>query len=172
MLITTLLVFYPGRIAKHQLVDVDLSQVGLGRSTNLHYLIHYSLNCLQLSQELTDSEGEARACHCLGFAHYSLGNYREAIRYYEQDLALAKDLKDQLTMARAFCNLGLAYKSLGQYSQALEYQYNFLQITHSLKNVPGKFRAMGNIGDILINMQNMQEAVLLYNQQLKLAKQV
>lgn len=125
-----------------------------------------------MSQELTDSEGEARACHCLGFAHYSLGNYREAIRYYEQDLALAKDLKDQLTMARAFCNLGLAFKSLGQYSQALEYQYNFLQITHSLKNVPGKFRAMGNIGDILINMQNMQEAVLLYNQQLKLAKQV
>lgn len=121
---------------------------------------------------MTDSEGEARACHCLGFAHYSLGNYREAIRYYEQDLALAKDLKDQLTMARAFCNLGLAFKSLGQYSQALEYQYNFLQITHSLKNVPGKFRAMGNIGDILINMQNMQEAVLLYNQQLKLAKQV
>lgn len=125
-----------------------------------------------MSQELTDAQGEARACHCLGFAHYSLGSYREAIRYYEQDLALAKDLKDQLTMARALCNLGLAYKSLGQYSQALEYQYNFLQITHSIKNVPGKFRAMGNIGDILINMQNMAQAVVLYNQQLKLAKQV
>lgn len=126
----------------------------------------------QLSQELTDSEGEARACHCLGFAHYSLGNYREAIRYYEQDLALAKDLKDQLTMARAFCNLGLAYKSLGECSIALEYQYNFLQITHSIKNIPGKFRAMGNIGDILINMHNMEQAIVLYNQQLKLAKQV
>ena len=44
-----------------------------------------------LSQELGDVEGEAKACHFLGYAHYCLGNYKEAVRYYDQDLALARD---------------------------------------------------------------------------------
>jgi hypothetical protein len=35
-----------------------------------------------LSQELNDIEGEAKACHFLGYAHYCLGNYKEAIRYF------------------------------------------------------------------------------------------
>ncbi len=35
---------------------------------------------LMLSQELNDIEGEAKACHFLGYAHYCLGNYKEAIR--------------------------------------------------------------------------------------------
>ena len=48
-------------------------------------------NYLMLSQELGDVEGEAKACHFLGYAHYCLGNYKEAVRYYDQDLALARD---------------------------------------------------------------------------------
>lgn len=35
---------------------------------------------LMLSQELGDVAAEAKACHFLGYAHYCLGNYREAVR--------------------------------------------------------------------------------------------
>lgn len=35
---------------------------------------------LMLSQELGDVIAEAKACHFLGYAHYCLGNYKEAVR--------------------------------------------------------------------------------------------
>jgi tetratricopeptide (TPR) repeat protein len=73
-----------------------------------------------------DVEGEGKACHLLGYAHYCLGNYKEAVRYYDQDLALAKDLQDRNSMARAYCNLGLAHLALGAHATALECQKYFL----------------------------------------------
>lgn len=73
-----------------------------------------------------DIEGEAKACHFLGYAHYCLGNYREAVRYYDQDLSLAKDLQDKMNMGRAYCNLGLAHLALGNLETSLECQKYFL----------------------------------------------
>ena len=64
--------------------------------------------------------------HFLGYAHYCLGNYKEAIRYYDQDLALARDLEDRMSMGRAYCNLGLAHSAIGNYENALECQKYFL----------------------------------------------
>ena len=105
-------------------------------------------NYLMLSQELGDVEGEAKACHFLGYAHYCLGNYKEAVRYYDQDLALARDqqvgnmlivyfrelfvyclfivYQDRMSMGRAYCNLGLAHLALGNFESALECQKYFL----------------------------------------------
>ena len=101
-----------------------------------------------LSQELGDVEGEAKVCHFLGYAHYCLGNYKEAVRYYDQDLALARDQQaclfvyflvvylftyclfivwqDRMSMGRAYCNLGLAHLALGNFESALECQKYFL----------------------------------------------
>lgn len=81
---------------------------------------------LSIVQELHDVEGEAKACHFLGYAHYCLNNYREAVRYYDQDLALAKDLQDKMNMGRAYCNLGLAHFALGNHETALDCQKYFL----------------------------------------------
>jgi len=78
-------------------------------------------------QELNDVEGEARACHFLGYAHHRLGNHREAVRYYDQDLSLSRDqLGDTAAVGRAHCNLGLAHLALGNYQQALQCQEQFL----------------------------------------------
>ena len=50
------------------------------------------------SQELNDIEGEAKACHFLGYAHYCLGNYKEAIRYYDQVLLMLLLMHSQLEL--------------------------------------------------------------------------
>lgn len=73
-----------------------------------------------------------------GYAHYCIGNFREAVRYYDQDLALAKDLQDKMNMGRAYCNLGLAHLALGQLETSLECQKYFLAIAHMTNNLPGK----------------------------------
>lgn len=88
-----------------------------------------------LSQELQDIEGEAKACHFLGYAHYCIGNYKEAVRYYDQDLTLAKDLQDRVNMGRAYCNLGLAHLALGNFENAIDCQKHFLAIGQMTKNL-------------------------------------
>jgi len=38
------------------------------------------------------------------------------------------------------------------------------------KHVPGKFRALGNIGDVLIKMGDIEEAIKMYQRQLSIAR--
>jgi len=123
-----------------------------------------------VSQELADVDGEAKACHFLGFAHYSLGNFKEAVRYYDQDLSLAKDLGNQVNISRAYCNLGLTHLALTNFDKALECQTNFLTLSHGLKSVESKFRALGNIGNVLLKMKREEEAVKMYQKQLLLGQ--
>lgn len=93
-------------------------------------------------------------------------------RYYDQDLSLAKDLQDKMNMGRAYCNLGLAHLALGNLETALECQKYFLAIAHMTQHLQGKFRALGNIGDVLIKMGDVEEAVKMYQRQLGFARQV
>lgn len=93
-------------------------------------------------------------------------------RYYDQDLSLAKDLQDKMNMGRAYCNLGLAHLALGNLDTALECQKYFLAIAHMTQHLQGKFRALGNIGDVLIKMGDVEEAVKMYQRQLGFARQV
>lgn len=39
------------------------------------------------------------------------------------------------------------------------------------KHLPGKFRALGNIGDVLMKMRDVEEAVKMYQRQLTFARQ-
>lgn len=39
------------------------------------------------------------------------------------------------------------------------------------KHLPGKFRALGNIGDVLIKMGDVEEALKMYQRQLSFARQ-
>jgi tetratricopeptide (TPR) repeat protein len=93
-----------------------------------------------------------QACFNLGYAHFSLGHFPDAVRYYQQDLGLARDRKDRLALARAYCNLGLAHKALGNLTQALECQQKCLRLMEALRNTAGKFRALGNIGDLMLKV--------------------
>lgn len=93
-------------------------------------------------------------------------------RYYDQDLSLAKDLQDKMNMGRAYCNLGLAHLALGNLETALECQKYFLAIAHMTQHLQGKFRALGNIGDVLIKMGDVEEAVKMYQRQLRFAREV
>ena len=136
-------------------------------------------NYLMLSQELNDLEGEGKACHFLGYAHYCLSNYKEAIRYYDQDLALARDQQDRSNMSRAYCNLGLAHMAIGNHESALECQKYFLAMAQTATNKEStqpaedpRFRALGNMGDVLVKMSNLEEAIEVYHKQLALSKQL
>lgn len=46
----------------------------------------YYQQYLGLSPGLQDMEGEGKVCHNLGYAHYCLGQYRDAVRSEESSI--------------------------------------------------------------------------------------
>lgn len=69
--------------------------------------MEYYEQYLELTRNINDTEGEAKACHYLGFAHYSLKELDKAIEYHNRDLSLSKEIQDRVNMGRAYCNLGM-----------------------------------------------------------------
>ena len=61
--------------------------------------------------------------------------------------------------------------ALGNHDTALACQKYFLALAHMMKHLQGNFRALGNIRDVLMKMNNLSEAVKVYQKQLVLAKQ-
>ena len=62
----------------------------------------------------------------LGNAHYSLGNFSQAIAYHTQDLEIAREEGDRAGEGSANGNLGIAHKSMGDFSQAIAYHTQHL----------------------------------------------
>ncbi len=69
--------------------------------------ISYYEQYFELTPNIGHIEGEAKACHFLGYAYYCLQNYTKAIEYYDRDLNLSKEMQDRVNMGRAYCNLGI-----------------------------------------------------------------
>ena len=69
----------PQNPAGEACVLLNLGNCHSSRGEFAHAVPNYE-QFLMLSQELHDTEGEARACHFLGYAQYCLGNFKEAIR--------------------------------------------------------------------------------------------
>ena len=75
-------------------------------------------------------------------------------------------------MSRAYCNLGLAHLATGNHESVLECQKYFLAIAQTTKESDSRFRALGNMGDVLIKMDSLEEAIEVYHKQLSLSKQL
>lgn len=135
--------------------------------------VRYYDQDLALAKDLQDKSGMGRAYCNLGLAHLALGNLDTALecqKYYLGECdAIRRRKKKLLPQTRTF---------------ALPYIYNphsgsrlkvlFLKISaiaHMTKNIAGKFRALGNIGDCLLRLGEIEEAVKMHQRQLNLARQ-
>ena len=61
---------------------------------------------MKIAKEIGDRAGEGRAYGNLSDAYQSLGEYRKAIEYYEQDLKIAKEIGDRVGEGRGYGNAG------------------------------------------------------------------
>ena len=50
--------------------------------------------------------------------------------------------------------------------------FPYAAIAHLVKHNQAKFRALANMGDVLIKMNNLEEAIKVYQKQLTLSKQL
>ena len=98
----------------------------------------------------------------MGNAYYSLGQYQQAIEYYQQWLAIAREIGDRGGEANSLGNLGNAYYSLGQYQQAIEYHQQSLAIAREIGDRRGEAIALFNLGNALARVDDKWNARQAY----------
>ena len=81
--------------------------------TTLHRAATYAL-------ELNDIAEQAQACHWLGWAHYTLGDYAQSIDYYTRAIELAEAGQNSRLVAQLWASLGQSYGAAGEYPRAME----------------------------------------------------
>ena len=74
---------------------------------------------LVVAKSLNDIGGECRAHGNMGAAHFSKGNFKEALTSHRYQLVLAMKCKDSHAAASALTSLGHVYTAIGDYQNAL-----------------------------------------------------
>jgi len=84
----------------------------------------------------------------IGLAHYFLGDYRNALRNYQEGLAIARDLNNKAKMAIANNNIGVLYFVWGEHDTALEHYLLTLDLYLGTGNPTGAANCYNNIAGI------------------------
>lgn len=123
---------------------------------------------LSIYQQLKDRKGESLVLGGIGSIYISLGDYPQAIAYYQKKLVIARELKDRESEGTALTDIGVIYYYLGDYHQAINYLEQSLQIARGLKNRPSEGLKLLNLGlayfylgDLSTSMEHSQAAIAI-----------
>ena len=114
----------------------------------------------------------ARSLRNLGNAYNYLGDYRQAIDYYQQSLQIQQEIGNRSGIADSFNNLGLAYRSLGEYQRAIEYHQQSLQIQQEIVNRFGMANSFNNLGLAYHYLGEYQRAIEYHQQSLQIQQEI
>ena len=128
-------------------------------------------NCkrsIEICRIIGDSAGVAGSLNTIGTVNYYLGNYSEALNWYQKAFLIYEDLGLVTREATMINNIGLAYSALSNYDKALEYYFKSLKIQEANNNLNGAALTLGNIGIIYFNLGNVDKALDYYEKSLKI----
>ena len=127
---------------------------------------------MQIAKTLDDKSLEERAYGNLGNAHYSLGDFKRAKDYYEQQLKIAKELGDSSGEGQAYGNLSNAYLRLGELETAISFLDRELAIAKDMGDRSRERRLCRNLGNTYRKLGNLQTAIGYLKRDLKIAVEV
>ncbi|MGJ3251920.1 MAG: CHAT domain-containing protein [Elainellaceae cyanobacterium] len=125
-------------------------------------------------------QGEGVILGNLGAAYLGIGNYQQAIDFFEQRLAIAREIGDRAGEGRAIGNLGAAYLEIGNYQRAIDFSEQHLAIAREIGDSPEeRLRqraeeggAIGNLGAAYLGIGNYQQAIDYSEQSLIIAREI
>lgn len=120
----------------------------------------------QVVQAWQPSENEiwkfSASLNSLGSAYYFLGEYHQAIDYYQQSLEIVQEIGDRSGIAYSLNNLGSAYDALGEYQQAIDYHQQSLVIAREIGDRRGEADTWFNLAIVLNKLNQQQDAMGAY----------
>lgn len=121
---------------------------------------------LEAARRLGKANRVGIALFNLGRAHAALGDFHQAIAYFEQDLQITCEIENRKGEGIALGNLGLAYAELGYYEKAVVLHHQNLDIARAVKNRKGESISLGNLGYALTLAGKAEQALDHHYEQL------
>ncbi|MEW5857064.1 MAG: CHAT domain-containing tetratricopeptide repeat protein, partial [Cyanobacteriota bacterium] len=119
-----------------------------------------------------DHLAETNALGSLGNTYKLLGDYAQAIEYYQQCLVIAQELGNRLVEGRTLGNLGNVYNSLSDYAKAIEYHQQSLAIARAIDDRYGESIALGDMGNVYSSLDDYAQAIKYQQQSLMIAQEI
>ena len=110
--------------------------------------------------------------HNLAMVLQSIGNYKEAEKYYTQSLKLAEELGDKQGIASSLHQLGNIQILQGNYKEAEEYYTQSLKLAEELGDKHGIAQSLHQLGVLQQYQGNYKEAEKYYTQSLELKEEL
>jgi CHAT domain-containing protein/tetratricopeptide (TPR) repeat protein len=88
------------------------------------------------------------AFHWAGFCYQQVGQYDQALTFYQQSLTLAQKLERDVEICANLNNIGMLYQAWGQYDTALEYFSQALGLNRKLNREADIAMNLSNIGTL------------------------
>jgi signal transduction histidine kinase len=166
-------------LARQQRPDYlkDTAYVDLLDSAALAYfrvsvdsLVSFSDKALAIATQIGYARGQSVSLRQKGNAYFELGDYSKMLLYFQDALRVAEKANDSLQMAKAMYNIGNnAYQIIGRNEDARNIIKKAGDIFHIRKDSLAWYATIMSIGSLWAIDKNYEEALLYYNQGLKVA---
>ncbi len=93
-----------------------------------------------------------------------MGQYSQALDFYQQALTVVKVTADRQGEGQLFNNMGSIYYRLGRYSEALNFYQQALTIIKAIGDMQGEAITLNNIGFLLDRQKQPELAIVFYKQ--------
>ncbi|MEC4812625.1 MAG: tetratricopeptide repeat protein [Scytonema sp. PMC 1069.18] len=123
-------------------------------------------------QTQKDQQNEALRLNELGLQQLNQGQFREALKVFEQALVIFREIENRQGEGATLNNIGLVYSNQGQYPQALEYYQQALAITLQIGDKTGESTTLNSIGVVYNNQGQYPQALEYYQQALAIRKKI
>jgi class 3 adenylate cyclase/tetratricopeptide (TPR) repeat protein len=101
-----------------------------------------------------------------------LGNYTQALGYYDQSLSLYEKLGDQKRIASLLNNFGAVYGEQRNHPRALDYYLRSLHIREEIGDSLGVAMSLNNIGNVYIDQNDFVKSLEYHSECLRFRKKI
>ncbi len=109
---------------------------------------------------------------CLQVKLVSIGNYENALEFYQQALVRFRSVNNRFEEGRVLNNIGLVAFHQGRYSEALRYYQQAIRICRDLNDHQGEVILLHNFGIIYDTFGQYSQALDSYTQALDLLRKI
>lgn len=119
-----------------------------------------------------DSLRTAEIIDTLGLFNLYLGNYKEALSYFNQAKLLFHELQDSLWIGKIHNNIAVVNWGLGNSIEALSNYQTALNIRQAINDEPGVCKVMNNIGLVYQDLRLYEDALVWHQKALTIALEI
>ena len=127
---------------------------------------------LEQAKDERNKHSEGALLNNIGQAYRSLGQWRQALDYYNRALPIVEDIDDRLGLANTLNNIGLIYSKLGQQEQALDFCSRALPIREEVGDHSGLAATLSSLGLAHYRLGQWQQALEYYDRALAIQEEV